>query len=368
MADPLLKRAELWVRRQLLRRWNGAAPCTITAPQLSVAVDEGTRILFLRQDRIGDVLVSIPVLRILRSAFPNAELGIVLGPNNWEARHAVEPYVTRCWRYDKRPLAVARLFRRLRQYGYSIAVDLMDNPSVTSTLFLQLLNAPIRIGIAKGNDRAYTHVVPLLDTSRYHIVERIAQLLLPFGIDPTQQDLHLEYPLSASDRQWARSVLGERRRAYRVGIVIAASHPSKYWGTERWICFLRMLQERHPEAEVLLFASPTYEREQHAIAQATEARRVPIVPSFHQFAALLEQCDVIVTPDTAAVHLAAAWQRPCVALYVWDRPELLPWFPYGSPYEAVFTRTSPLERIPAEEVMTAFSRLVQRVSLPTSPR
>jgi ADP-heptose:LPS heptosyltransferase len=204
-------------------------------------------------------------------------------------------------------------------------------------------------------------VVPRLDRSRYHIVERIAQLLLPFGIDPWSCDLRLEYPISDSERQWAETILGKPRGAYRLGINIAASHPDKYWGRTNWIAFIQAVQRRYPDAEPLLFAPPTYAAEQQAIAEATGVRQVPPTASFHEFAVVLGQCDVIVTPDTAAAHLAAAWQRPCLALYVWDNPALMPWFPYRSPYEAAFTRRGALKYLPVEDAIAALERLLHRI-------
>ncbi len=361
MAEPFAKRVELWVRRQLLRRWNGPAPTLVEEPTPLLRPDEHSRILFLRQDRIGDVLVSIPLLRLFHTHFPAAQKELLLSHNNWGAVRAVRPYVQRCWRYDKRPLALVRLLTQLRRQRYDIVIDLTDNPSVTSSVLLELAGAPVRLGIAKGNDAAYTHVVPSAPRDQVHIVERLARLLLPFGIDPAVVDLRLDYPLTPEDRQWARALLGPCSGEYRVGVNIAASHPSKYWGRERWGEFLRALRQRHPEAELLLFASPAYGSEQRALAQSTGARPAPLVPSFHAFAALLEQCHIIVTPDTAAVHLAAAWQRPCVVLYVWDRPDLMPWLPYRSPYEAVYTREGSVQSIPVEAVLAAFERLLQHV-------
>lgn len=360
MADSLAKRLELGFRHWLLRHWNGAAPLVVERPMPLLQPTEATPLLLLRQDRIGDLLVSIPLLRILHTRFPTAPKELLLGANNWGARHVAQRYIQRVWRYDKHPLALARLLRQLRN-RYTIVIDLTDNPSVTSSLLLTLLRAPIRVGIAKGNDAAYTHVVPLLDRGRFHIVERIAQLLLPFGIQPEAPELFLEYPITAAERQWARQIVGDPTGSPRIGVNISASSASKYWGRNRWIAFLRELRRRYPEAEILLFASPSDAQEHSAIASATGVRAVPIMPSFHQFAVLLEQCDIIVTPDTAAVHLAAAWKRPCLGLYVWDQPTLLPWFPYGTLYEAAFTRAPALSHLPVEAALDAFERLLHRL-------
>jgi ADP-heptose:LPS heptosyltransferase len=362
MADPLLKRLELALRRHVLRRWSAPATVLIDAPRPILQLDAGARVLLLRQDRIGDVLVSIPTIRVLRRHLPQVQFELLLSRNNWGVRHATAAYVQQWWLYRKSPLAVLGLLRRLQRRRYSAILDLTDNASVTSTLLLHLLDAPVKLGIAKENAAVYTHVVPRLDRARVHIVERIAQLLLPFGIDPTQETLDLEYPITPQEEQWALQQLGPCERAYRVGVNLSASHPDKYWGRENWYRFLALVQRRHPDAELLLFASPEYAREQRLLANAL-GLRAPQAHSFHEFALLLHTCDYIITPDTAAVHLAAAWKRPCLGLYVWDNPELLPWTPYRSPSEMVFTRQGSLRTLPVEEALQAFERLLQRYAL-----
>ncbi len=362
MADPLLKRLELALRRRVLRRWSAPATVLIDTPHPVLQLDAGARVLLLRQDRIGDVLVSIPTIRVLRRYLPQVQFELLLSRNNWGIRRATAAYVQQWWLYRKSPLAVLGLLRRLQRRRYAAILDLTDNASVTSTLLLHLLDAPVKLGIAKENTAVYTHVVPRLDRARVHIVERIAQLLLPFGIDPSQEALDLEYPIAPREEQWALQQLGPCRRAYRIGVNIAASHPDKYWGRENWYRFLATVQRCHPEAELLLFASPEYVREQRFLANAL-GLRAPQTRSFHEFALLLHTCDLIITPDTAAVHLAAAWKRPCLGLYVWDRPELLPWTPYRSPSEMVFTRQGRLRALPVEEALQAFERLLQRYAL-----
>jgi ADP-heptose:LPS heptosyltransferase len=181
MADPLLKRLELALRRRVLRRWSAPATVLVDAPRPILQLDAGARVLLLRQDRIGDVLVSIPTIRVLRRHLPQVQFELLLSRNNWGVRHATAAYVQQWWLYRKSPLAVLGLLRRLQRRRYSAILDLTDNASVTSTLLLHLLDAPVKLGIAKENAAVYTHVVPRLDRARVHIVERIAQLLLPFG-------------------------------------------------------------------------------------------------------------------------------------------------------------------------------------------
>jgi ADP-heptose:LPS heptosyltransferase len=72
------------------------------------------------------------------------------------------------------------------------------------------------------------------------------------------------------------------------------------------------------------------------------------------------------TPDTAVVHLAAAWKLPTVALYQ-PEPGLAPWLPYKTPHRAVVGAAG-IPAIPVEQVMAALDELTaERFGAPPPP-
>jgi ADP-heptose:LPS heptosyltransferase len=288
----------------------------------------------LRQDRIGDVLVSIPVIRALRRAYPRAHIAMLFSRANYGVRHAIAPYIDQAWCYDKTPGSALRLIQAVRAARYDVVVNLTDNPSVSSQLLARWSRAPYRLGIRHERAGDYTHAVPLLDRRSVHIVERMAQLLLPFGIDPAREALDIEYRLSDADRTLARTRLGHTDRPLKLGVNIAGSSRLRYWGGENFIACIRWMQEFDPRFAIWVGGAPEYRADVAAIAAATGATPLPPLPSFHEFAAVLREFDMLLTPDTSIVHLAAAWKTPTVALFR-QSPDVMPWYPYRSPYRAV---------------------------------
>ena len=70
--------------------------------------------------------------------------------------------------------------------------------------------------------------------------------------------------------------------------------------------------ERDPRFEAVVCGSPEDGEEVAAVAAAAGATGVPPLGTFHQFAAVINACDLLLTPDTCTVHLAAAWRtRGC---------------------------------------------------------
>ena len=102
--------------------------------------------------------------------------------------------------------------------------------------------------------------------------------------------------------------------------------PAKYWGRENFVAAIRSVQARDPRFSVTVCGAPEYLGEIDAIATETGADEVRPVRSFHEFAGVINAFDLLLTPDTSVVHLAAAWRIPLVGLYRAD-PRTTPWVP-----------------------------------------
>jgi ADP-heptose:LPS heptosyltransferase len=337
----------------------------VTTPCDAFGLGDAPRILLLRQDRIGDVLVSVPVMRALRRRYPHAQLDMLFSRTNYGVRQAILPYIDHAWRYDKTVASAAGLAIAVRAARYDIVVDLTDNPSVSSQVVARWSGARYRLGLRHARAGHYTHAVPLLDRQRVHIVDRMAQLLLAFNIDPARVPLDLEYQLSDVDRARARALLPPTDRPLRLGVNISGSSRIKYWGVENFIACIRWMQDFDPRFAIAVGGAPAYGDDVAAIAAATGAAPLPVLASFHEFAAVLREFDLLLTPDTSVVHLAAAWKIPVVALYH-RAPDLMPWLPYRSPHRAVLNAAG-VPEIPVVEVEEALRSLVAE-QFPTPPR
>jgi len=353
-----LKPLERYLRRRFLaatdRPFSGEL---VTTPRDALALGETPRILLLRQDRIGDVLVSVPVVRALRARYPRAVIDMVFSRTNYGVRHAIERYLDRTWRYDKTPASAVRLITSLRREHYDAIVDLMDGPSTNAQLVARWCGARYRVGIRHARSGHYTHAVPLLDQQRVHIVDRIAQLLLVFGIDPTQVPLDLEYPLSEADRAAGRARLPPTARPLRFGVNVSGSSRARYWGVRNFVDCLRWFGTFDARFAIAVGGAPDYASDVAAIASETGADVIPATPSFHDYACIVRQFDLLLTPDTSVLHLGAAWKIPTVGLYHQPPGAPLPWYPYRSPYRAL-AHADGVAAIPVADVQAALASIV----------
>ncbi|MBI3258960.1 MAG: glycosyltransferase family 9 protein [Ignavibacteriae bacterium] len=348
----MLKSLELIFRRLVLQSLRRKNRTDKPQPPL-MDLPPNPKILFLRHDKIGDAIITIPSIRILRHHFETAQIDVLLGSKNIAASSAVLHYINKIWEYTKKTFGTIKLLNNIRAEHYDVIIDCMDNPSTTSRLIIRLANAKYSVGLENTPGGFYTHSIPIPDKTTTHIVERTAKMLTVFGINPKPSELYLEYPIPLQYKNAAETAFGSKTNI-RLGINIAAGW-GKYWGRENFIKLIQQINSE--EIEIIGFASKAFQHELIAISAATELISAPLTSNFDEFAALLSSSDVILTPDTSVVHLAAAWKIPCVVLYAGIVDNLMLWTPYRSPHRVLSTREQLLSVIHPEKVLEALNEL-----------
>ncbi len=320
------------------------------------------KILLLRQDRIGDVLVTIPFLKDLKENMLDLQVHILLGNKNIQTAPFIKNYCNKIWFYNKNIRNIRdirdtiKLIRELNQENFDLIIDLFDNPSQTSSLLLTFLHSQFKLGIEKENLKQYTHIVPMKLKSEVHIVERIANLLLPFGINP--EELSLE--ISLDSNLFATSALLTEENYKILGINLSGSSPAKNWGVENYIAFINLITRKYSNIKVIVFASSNLKEQQEEICIKSNCTPAPITSSLIEFVGMLKQCDFILTPDTSVVHFCAAFKIPAIVLFSVPEipPKLKVWTPYNSVHKAILT-TRELNMIKPSEVLIKLEELLE---------
>lgn len=321
-----------------------------------------SKILFIRQDRIGDVLVSTPIFASVKAHYPSAIIDVLLSENN----HFVlinDPLIRKRWIYQKKISEAISLVKSIREEKYDFVVDMMDNPSVTSTILCLLSGARWNVGIAKDNNYVYDIKVPMLSRRETHIVDRIAQLLTPFHIDPKDENFYIRYFTLPESDAFVEEVLSANQLCKHplIGINISAGGKARFWGIENYRALLSFITERYPELCPILLYQPSDKEEAAKIVEDNKNVILsPITKTFDQFAAFIKRLSFLVSPDTSAIHLASAFNIPSVVLYVQSDKALRIWEPYGTDYEVVVTDVDDLSTIPVTDVQATLKKLIDR--------
>ncbi len=319
--------------------------------------------LFVRQDRIGDVLVSTPLLHALKSRYPHATVDFLLSSNNHFVL-ANEPLVRKRWIYQKNLSSGWDVLRSIRQEHYDFVIDLMDNPSATSTVFCAFAGGAWNVGLSKENAYTYDVVVPLLSRKEVHIIDRLAMLLTVFGIDLKTVELRVHYNVLQENKESASRFFVEHGLSARqvIGINVSPGEGTRFWGEKNYQALIRSLRATQKEHPVLVLYQPADQPvAKRIVGSFDDVLLSPETRTFDEFAGFVEKLWLLITPDTSVVHLAAAFQIPSVVLYVQSDKSLRIWQPYGSLSETVVTDVDDLRTIPQQDVFSAVNRLIENV-------
>jgi ADP-heptose:LPS heptosyltransferase len=361
--DSFLKRSEYYIKK-LFDKFleNSIIPILITKPEIQFNFETKPKILILRNDRIGDLLISIPTLRIIKNKFPDFEIDALISDKNIGAKRGFEPYISNLYIYRKNILFFIKLIIQLKKNRYDLVIDLFDNPSTTNALIMKLIKPSKTLGIRKKAAIKYTFEVLMLNRNQNHIVDRTAQLLLPFGINPKEENLTLEYNIKENELSEANNLLGGKTQKFRFGINLSGSSRDRYWGFANFKKLIAIIDKKYPYFEIVIFSTPEYKLDADNLTSCTNSKTAPLVNNFNIYAAMLSTCDILLTPDTSAVHLASAFKIPCasIGLYTWSGLEEfgMPWIPYKTSNRYIAAKYNLLALIDTGEVFNAIEQLI----------
>ena len=217
-----------------------------------------------------------------------------------------------------------RLARQLAAGAYD-AVYVLPN-SLKSALVPFLAGIPRRIGFTGESRYGLINVRHHLDKAALPLmVERFAQLAETPGTPVPKPISHPKIRSTATDQQNTLAALGYDRPARYAAFCPGAEYgPAKRWPAAHFATLARSLAERG--FRVGLFGSP----KDRAIADEISALAPGLcdnlcgATSLEQAIDLLAMADLVVCNDSGLMHVAAALDRPIVALYGSSSPGFTP--------------------------------------------
>ncbi len=344
-----LKSVELWWRRQwikllvrLMRRSGGERPDWGARPY---------RVLFLRHDRAGDMILSTGVMRAIARSHPTITMDVLASPANAAVIEGAD-YVHDIIVFDKRATAsYPSALLRLRQGHYDAVIDCMVTaPSVTTLLLILASGATYRIGIAgRGNDAAFNVTVPAETKPHAHMVDLLAALARAFGADLGPSERRPNLTLDAEETARAERVWGDEGGP-RILINVSAGTSARLWADDNYVAVMRHLRERANDAVFRVIGAPAERDRAESIAERGGGQFVA-TPSIRDAFALVAGADFLFTPDTSIAHAASAFQVPCVAMYIRGTAEQ--WGVYQTPGESVEHPDSTLRTLSLDRMLRA---------------
>jgi ADP-heptose:LPS heptosyltransferase len=318
-------------------------------------------LLFVRYDKLGDMIMCSGVLREIARTHPSICVDVLTTPANAPALEHLTFLRDVILHERGKGQGLLSLARRLEAARYDVVIDgLVWRPSVSTYTSKLLLasRARWRIGSAgRPNDFMYNvPVTPPATRWAEHHVDHLARLASPFRIGRAV-DYRPEITLTASEcaaAEWRWDAVSGS--GARVLVNISAVHAERRWSDEGFAQLLVHLRRRVPNARVAVIALASERASAERLAALVHG--VAITPTVRELFALVASADLVVTPDTAVSHIASAFVRPTLTL-LRRRAEYHIWVPYRTPGRNIFgDDEATLAGLPVDRVIAGLDDLL----------
>jgi len=269
--------------------------------------------LVITLSNLGDVVLTTPVVEVLLREFPGIELDVLVGPNG-KAVFEKHPKIKELIVYDKFQSIVSklRLIRNLKAKDYSIIVDLRN------TFMPYLIGAPHRS-------------LPFKKFSRHIAHKKDVHLwkLKTMGVNISNPPYRLY--IDQKDRSYVDNLLKDLPDGKLVVVSAGAKSHMKRWTKEGFACVVKKLN-KEPLTNVVMIGSPEEANVASEILKFTGENILNLAgkTSVCQLIALLERADLLITNDSAPLHIASILNKRTLAIFGPTDPSLYGPFGEGS--------------------------------------
>jgi ADP-heptose:LPS heptosyltransferase len=347
------------------------------------------RLLFMRYDALGDMILSFPVYRAARETLPQAQIDVLCSRKNVILLRGTNLANTLLVS-EKNPLNLLKLILNIRRQKYDLIINLVTRPSFTFGLVARL-GGPKSVRIAGDQEQFsyfYNRVIDLPPKSDIHMMKRkflVCKDFLDPEISHTDQPW-VEYDMEVKNQ--ARDLFGhivndlelELQKTRFAALNLSAGLERREWPVDKYVQFLGQCVEKYKDDidGWVVFTDPGKPEKANKLVETVnslvntnvEAVREPPLPK--RLVALPAQKDirvileflpylkVLITPDTSIAHAASAMGTPVMVLTIGENVNV--WNPIGVTHKIVFSDDPfSLETLPMEKVAEGFDQLMGKL-------
>lgn len=268
----------------------------------------------LRFSSIGDIVLCSPVLRCLHNQIPGSEIHF-LTKKKYSGLLEHNPHVAKVIGFEKH---MSSVFPVLARENYDVVIDLHHN---LRTMILKLRLSKPSFSFQKLNLRKWLWVNWKLDKMpEVHIVDRYLKTVSGLGVKDDGKGLDF-FPCDC-DSVGEEDFPEEMRNLPFVAFSIGGTHFTKKMPIEKWI----ELGSEMPIPMVIIGGKEDMEAAWQ-LAENLRQNGKKVWNAAGQFsidgsAHLLKKACLVISHDTGMMHLAAAFQKPIVAIWGNTSPKL----------------------------------------------
>ena len=295
----------------------------LTRKKTTIFEIKNTRnILFLRYDRIGDMVITTPVFRELKLAYPEINISVLASKLN-RGVLVNNPYVDKIYTNHKNNLlGDLPTLLKLRKMKFDVCVEFDHSVIPHAIIRLRIIKPKKVISVFKdGRHGLQGKELEIYDyytekPKNSHFRDIWLNTLNPFNVQPESK----KYDLFCTDQQKKKAInfLLQFQNKITIGINLEGAVKGKRITHDKLKVICRGLYQANKDVTIVLLSSPkTYED----IIRLSKNMGLSYVFSSYKtesildVAALIQNLQLVITPDTSIVHIASAFNVPVVSIH-----------------------------------------------------
>ena len=309
-------------------------------------IKNAKNVLFLRYDRIGDMIITTPVFRELKSALPHVKITVLASKVNAEVL-LNNPYVDQIIINHKNNFFID-LFSllKLRQQKFDVCIEFDHSVVPHAIIRLKIINPKKVISIRKdgrygvnGNELSMYDVY-IDKLKKRHFRDIWLGVLKPFDIEPksNKYDLFITSKLENQAQNFIKKYPSKKL----IGINLMGAVKGKKIRFSELYQICQELYHQNNNIQVVILTSPAnFER----ASQKVKKMELDYVQMSYKtdtilaVAAIISQLDLIITPDTSIVHIASAFNKPLVTIHENNQDSYFLFSPTSRLHRTVFSKS-----------------------------
>jgi heptosyltransferase-2 len=282
------------------------------------------KILVIQTAFLGDIILTTPLLRNLKSRFPESRISFLTTPVGAEILSG-NPCIWEFIIYDKKGadkgiIPFLKMAMRIKEQGFSLVVS--PHRSLRTSLLAFISGAPRKIGFDKAAF-SFLYQDKIQYRKELHEVDRNLQLMETLG---GKIEAFPEVFIRQDAQKRADSLLasfGIKERGMVVGLLIGSEWPTKRWTQEGYADLIDYLAKRF-SAKSIIFGRDNERPIAEEIYNLSANK--PLIAcgktQLSDLVPLFMACELLIGGDTGTMHIGVALKRKCVIIFGPTTPEL----------------------------------------------
>jgi ADP-heptose:LPS heptosyltransferase len=277
---------------------------------------------------IGDMIMAIPMLKLLHEKIPEAEITLCVLQEGTKQIFETCPFIKKTIKLETKNL----LSKVQRDQEFDLCIATCDTSGYISTgmdsILARYIKAKRRIGFSLPMSKIlpFKFQLPQLllddtvtvDFSKHCVVQNVEMLKL-LGISSDDGMPELELWLTVEDMAAADRFMMEHN--IQSGDMLIGIHPGGQkrrgrWSKENFAALIDSLHGEYRNARILLFGGPDEEELKNDVATLVKgAKPIIVTTSLRKTAALIKHCNLFIGSDSALTHVASAVKTPVAVIF-----------------------------------------------------